>query len=82
LIPEISNISDQLPNVAKCGPVLFKSAFDLVESVLALRGEIALVENISALAIFILGTNAGGKDHLAGTDDGHGFREPSLVQSL
>src|SRR5665647_492900 len=78
LIPDVGHISDHLHDIAKCGPVLFERTLDLVESVLALRREVALVKNVSALAVFILGTNTGEKDHLAGTDDRHGFRKPSL----
>src|SRR5205085_1950085 len=78
LIPDVSHISDHLRNIAKGGPVLFKRTLDLVESILALRHEIALVENISALAVFILGPNASEKDHLARADNGHGFGEPSF----
>jgi hypothetical protein len=54
LIPDVSHISDHLRYIAKCGPVLFKRTLDLIESVFALRREVALVENVSALAVFIL----------------------------
>ena len=42
LISDVGHISDHLHDIAKCGPVLFERALDLVECVLALRCEVAL----------------------------------------
>ena len=44
-----------LYNIAQHGPVLFESALDLIESVFALRSEIALMQNVAALPVFVFG---------------------------
>ena len=78
LIPNVGHVSYHLHDVAKRCPVLFKRTFDLVEGVFALRCEVALVENVSALAIFILGANAGEKYHFARTSHRHCLGESSF----
>src|SRR5262245_16221625 len=52
-------------------------ALDLVEGVLALGDEIAVVADIAARAVLVLGTDAGEKDEFAVADpfDGHGLGE-------
>src|SRR4051812_28447115 len=73
LIPDISHVGDHLHDVAECRSILFKRALDLVESVFALGGEIALVKNVSTFSVLILCANAREKYQLAGADEGDSF---------
>ncbi len=78
LVAHVGHIGDHLRDVGERGAVLLERALDLVESVFALRGEVALVEDIPGFAVLVLGADAGEEDHLARTHHGHRFGEAPL----
>src|ERR1043166_2068374 len=78
LIPHVGQVTDHLHNVAQRGPVLVESTLNFVKSIFALCSEITLVQDVTALSVFVFRPDAREKDHFPRTCDGHSFREPSF----
>src|SRR6266853_4583203 len=76
----VGDIAHDLDDIAEPGAVLLQGAPDLVVGVSALGNKVVLVADVAGLAVFVLGPDAGQKDHpgWSGETHGDGFGETAL----
>ena len=70
-MPRVNHIGHLLDDVGHAGAIARQHFFELAVGVPALRNKIAGVHDLAAL--FVLGTDAGQKDHFRRPSNGHRF---------